>query len=291
MKKSKVINVAIIGVGLIGGSLGMALRKAKGYRVTGIGRDKKKLALARRLGAVDTYFTDMADGVREADIVVVCTPVDHIVPAVRSILPYLKPHAVITDVGGVKKIITSEVDALLRHQPRETRPTFIGGHPMAGSEKTGAQFADADLFKGATVVLMLPRPTSLKAAYLVAKLWKDAGAKIEPMTPEKHDRLVAYTSHLPHLLSFSLCNTVPRRKEAARLVAGSFKDMTRVADSDPESWAAICSGNRKELKQALDKFIFQLKVTAKYLEKPEKLRPTFTNARAIRKILIRTRRK
>lgn len=253
--------IAIIGVGLIGGSLGMALRRHhKKYFVTGIGRSEEKLRAALRSGAVDEATTDMGCGVKEADIVVICTPVDTIAATVRQMLPFVKPGAIITDAGSVKGPVVADVKKVLARFPGtpSSRAVFIGGHPMAGSEKNGVDHARAALYDGASVVLTPATAASSAAGRALSRLWHDAGASVIFMDAGRHDRIVAATSHLPHCLAFSLCRIAARAPGAEKLLAGSFRDATRVAASSSRDWAVICSANRREVGRAIDAMINEL---------------------------------
>jgi len=287
--------IAIIGVGLIGGSLGMALRakSAGAYRVIGLGRNEKKLKLAKRLGAVDDFTTDWAKGVKDADIVVVCTPVDLIAESVRRILPFIKQGAIITDVGSVKASVAKEVQKVLSRLPSPVSrlPVFIGGHPLAGAERSGVESASASLFNKASVVLVGARGSSALGA--IIKMWKKTGADVIVMEPERHDRIVSTTSHLPHVLAFNLCLAVKslqgKDPQASRLLAGSFKDMTRVADSNPRDWAAICHNNRQEIARAIDSYTKELAKIKNSLSDTGKLEVIFTSAKAARKNILEDR--
>jgi prephenate dehydrogenase len=280
MKKT----VAIIGVGLIGGSLGMALRlKRRRYRVIGLGRNLAKLKKAKRFGAVDGFTTDWAAGASDADIVVVCTPVDLIAPSVKKILPYLKPGAVVTDAGSVKGSVVKEVDAL-------GKVTFVGSHPMTGLEKSGVDFATPVLYKDATVVLTPERKSAKRAVKAVRMMWADAGAKIITLDADRHDAVAALTSHLPHVIAFSLALAVSKLNKkkpvAAKMLAGSFRDITRVADSNPSDWAGICSANSKEVSNAIDVFIKELRSAKKHISDKRKTERLFAEARSARRKLL-----
>jgi prephenate dehydrogenase len=262
--------VAIIGIGLIGGSLGQALRRSKRYRVVGIARRRSTLAQARSAGAIDAGSTDLSD-VGRADIVVLATPVDTIVPLIRKIRPYLKPRAIVTDVGSVKGILDRRVRGV----------RFVGAHPLAGSHKTGVSAARADLFKNATCVLV-PRDRSAEPA--VRAMWKTAGARVRVMSAEAHDAAVAVTSHLPHLLAHALVGVAAKRpgqKILKSLMAGSFRDVTRVASSDPEQWVQIFQANLKNLRAGVRLFRKELDRLSAELERPS-LRKTLKKSRAYR---------
>jgi len=284
-------NISIIGVGLIGGSLGMALKKKRGYRVTGVGRHPEKLRLARRLGAVDAWTADFREGTADADIVVVAAPVGMIVPVIGRILPSLSPGTVITDAGSVKGPVTRGAEELLEG----SGIIFAGSHPMAGSEKTGVRHASRDLFRGASVVITPPGAKDRVPAAL-RRMWTDTGAKVLVMSPEKHDRLAAVISHLPHVLSAALVTAAsaarPREKALLKdLIAGSFRDMTRVSDSDPVLWTDISVHNSSELAKQLDAYTALLKKVRGMLGKSgasgRKLYRFYGKARNEHKKLIR----
>lgn len=250
------ITVAIVGVGMMGGSLGRALRRrGKAYRVAGIGRDKSRLAAAKKIGACDETFTDLSQGVKSADIVVLCTPVDLIVSTALKILPSLRPGAVVTDIGSVKSPILQKLDSAF---PASRNVFFVGAHPLAGSEKTGPQNSNPELYEGATTVLCPAPGTPAAQLKLVKDLWRAAGSDTVKMEPEIHDLLVAQTSHLPHVLSGALVQMIQglarRDKNTPKLLAGSFRDMTRISDSPPEQWAEICGLNRRYVIGALKSY-------------------------------------
>jgi prephenate dehydrogenase len=249
--------VAVIGVGLIGGSLGLALRRSKRYRVLGIARRPSTLQEARRLGAIDAGSTNLTD-VYQADLVVLATPVDSIVPIMHQIRPFLKPSAIVTDVGSVKGV--------LDHVIRGVR--FVGAHPLAGSHKTGVRSARSDLFHGATCVLV---PQDRSALGPVRRMWETAGARTLELSARAHDEAVALTSHLPHLLAHALVQSAmkrPHQKVIKALMAGSFRDTTRVASSDPEQWVQIFQANLKNVRRAARFFEGELRRLNRQLAKP-----------------------
>lgn len=242
--KKKVL--AVIGVGLMGGSLGLAVKKKRlPYHVIGIGRKPAKLRRAKKLGVCDEVTSDFTKGVSRADLVVICTPVFNIISTFEKILPHLKRNAVVTDVGSVKGFVMEKA-RLLNLPPAVT---FIGGHPLAGSEKTGAENALPDLYLNATVVLTPSDFSRRKEIKMLEQLWRSVGAKPVVMEPDVHDILVAQTSHLPHVLSSGYVHLIRRLQDrdpnTAKLLSGSFRDLTRISDSDPLQWSQICSANRK----------------------------------------------
>lgn len=247
--KSRVDCVAIIGVGLIGGSFGMALKKrGLANRVIGVGRNPERLKMAVELGAVDEWTTDLAAGVRDADLIYVSTPVGMELDFIRSAAKHAKPGCVTTDAGSTKGEICRGVD--------DSR--FVGGHPMAGSEATGVEAASPDLFINAAYVLTPTKRTNPDALALVRGLGEAVGSRVIVMDPETHDRCVAVISHLPHLLAIALVSLAEDRSirdpQVLELIAGSFRDMTRVAGSSPELWRDICMTNADAIKEAAAAF-------------------------------------
>jgi prephenate dehydrogenase len=286
-------NVSIIGAGLIGGSLGLALKSKAGrkYRVTAVGRNPVKLRLAKKMRAADSFTTDIGEGVSGADIIVVCTPVDLIAPTVKKLLPFVKPGAVITDAGGAKGRVVKDVKKLFAAAKGPGRSaSFVGAHPMAGSEKYGITAAKAGLYASATVALTPEKATPKKAVAEVAGMWKAAGAKVVYMSPAEHDRIVALVSHLPHVLAFNLNLALEKLERgipgAARLAAGSFRDMTRIASSNTRDWAVICGANRAEIAKAIDGFIKELMTVKKILANTGKAEERFEKAKAARQKLL-----
>jgi prephenate dehydrogenase len=255
--------VAIIGLGLIGGSLGMALRRSGRYRVIGISRRPATLHDAKRLGAADTVTTQFS-ALSDADIVVLATPVALLLATLRRALPHLKRGAIVTDVGSVKTRFVKDVERLIRGSSIR----FVSGHPMAGSHKSGVRAARANLFQGATCALLPVRgaPTAALAA-----LWSAVGARPQVMKPKAHDEAVALTSHLPHVLAHALAQAAAARSDQKTLkamMAGSFRDVTRVASSDPEQWAQIFTGNAPALKRTLKAFSGELARLTRLIGKP-----------------------
>ncbi|MDD5132158.1 MAG: prephenate dehydrogenase [bacterium] len=251
----KIKTVAIIGVGLIGGSLGMALKKSRAVgKVIGIGRNPEKLKKAKQLKAIDEFATDFRAGVKDADLVVICTPVGLIAPTLNRILPALRKGCIVTDVGSVKAPVVETAEKILQAK----KIHFIGGHPMAGSEQAGVSNAQSNLFKNAVWILTPGSHTSLKEISLLHHLFSLTGAKIILLDPRKHDQIVSVTSHLPHLLAASLVNYLAaqnrKNKNTIALTAGGFRDMTRIASSSPEIWTDISLMNKQEIIKALTAF-------------------------------------
>jgi prephenate dehydrogenase len=243
--------VAIVGVGLIGGSVGMALR-ARGLarRVVGLGRSPGRLRRARQLGAVDATSSHLARGIPGAELVIVCTPVHLIVENVRRIAGHCSPGTLITDVGSTKAQI---VTALEKHLgATEEAVAFVGSHPMAGSEKSGVQFARADLLEGRRVIVTPSRRTRRKDADVIAGLWRSLGARVIRTSPTLHDRAVGAVSHLPHAVASVLAAST--EKADLPFAATGWRDTTRIAAGDVELWAQILFENRSHVLKSLDKF-------------------------------------
>lgn len=240
--------VAIVGVGLIGGSIGLTLRQ-RGIAdvVVGIGRRSASLRTARRVGAVTTTTVDLAKGVAEAELTVVCTPVQEIVANVREAARHCPEAALITDAGSTKCAIVGALDGQL---PRGCR--FLGGHPLAGSEKTGAVHASADLFEGRVVVLTPTKNTHAEDFDMLEAFWSALGSVVIQMPPEEHDRALAVTSHVPHLAAAALAATLP--ENWFRLSGLGALDTTRIASGDPGIWTHIFFQNRDNVLAALKKY-------------------------------------
>ncbi len=242
----KLDTVAIVGVGLIGGSIGLALRqRGLAKSVVGIGRRQVSLRIARRVGAVTHTTIDLNKGVAEAELVVVCTPVGQIVNFVRQAARHCPERVLMTDVGSTKQIIVQALDGGL---PRGCR--FLGSHPLAGSEKTGALSATADLFEGRVTVLTPTKSTRAEDFDLLEAFWAALGSVVVQMSPEEHDRTLAMTSHLPHLAAAAVAVALPERY--FRFCSTGALDTTRVAAGDPEMWRQVLCMNRENVLSALD---------------------------------------
>jgi prephenate dehydrogenase len=243
--------VAIVGVGLIGGSIGLALRDRKlARRIVGIGRRQSSLDTARTIGAIDHGVTNLANGLAEAQLVVVATPVDTVVERVLQAAAAAPPGALISDVGSTKETIVSTIDAALA--ARRSGPRFVGSHPLAGDHRTGAGHARADMFEDRVVVVTPSQATRPAAITEISGFWESLGANVRTMTPAKHDAALAITSHLPHAVAAALAVATP--KELLRLTASGWRDTTRVAGGDPQLWQAIFAANRQHVLEAIDLF-------------------------------------
>ncbi|MCA9271384.1 MAG: prephenate dehydrogenase/arogenate dehydrogenase family protein [Planctomycetales bacterium] len=241
-------NVAIIGVGLIGGSVGLALRQRKlATKVVGVGRRAGSLAKARRCGAVDATTTQLARGVRDADLVVVCSPVEMIAQHVRQAAAACPAGALITDAGSTKASLVAELSGPLGRDVR-----FVGSHPLAGSEKTGPENASAALFEDRLVVVTPSDDATAKDVRAIENFWRSLGARTVRMNAAEHDAAVAATSHAPHVIAAALAAATDARH--LPLVAGGWLDTTRIAAADAQLWRQILLDNRQNTLAALDAF-------------------------------------
>ena len=235
--------VAVLGLGLLGGSLALAAkRRGVARTVVGSARRRGPLQAALRDGIIDE-IADSREAVRGADLVVLATPVGTMASLVQEVAPELAPDALVTDVGSVKAILTDTLPGLL-----PPGVTFVGGHPMAGSHSQGVEHADPDLFEGACCVLTPLADTPPDAVERLRRFWQALGARVVMRDPAVHDDQVAWTSHTPHVLAFGFAAALARAPErSGELTGGGFRDFTRIAESDPELWSDILTANRKAL--------------------------------------------
>ncbi len=252
MKPFSAEAITIAGVGLLGGSLGLAI-KAKGLarRVVGIGRNPERLQAAQAAGQIDSWSVNAADVVGETDLIIFCTPVDRITDGIRGIASVCRPGTLITDVGSIKSAICDELSNGLPDSV-----TFIGSHPLAGSEKQGFENARANLFNGCVCVVTPDAGADpLQVERLIA-FWTALGANVVRMSPGDHDRAVAQTSHLPHVVAAALASHLSDSNR--HLAASGFRDSTRIAAGDPELWVEILLGNSGDVLDGVDEFAEQL---------------------------------
>ena len=240
--------VSIIGVGLIGGSIGLALqRRGLADRVVGIGRRQTSLDMALRCGTVTETTMDLVAGVADAELVVACAPVTHIVQHIRLAASACPSGTLLTDAGSTKGSIVAALSRQL-----EPGVAFVGSHPLAGSEKIGPESARDDLFDGRVVVVTPTAAAPTDRVNAIVEFWSSLGASVIQMTPEDHDRAVAATSHVPHVVSAALAAATDQGW--LDLVAGGWLDTTRVASGDPQLWLQILRDNRPHVLKSLDKF-------------------------------------
>ena len=256
--------ITIWGVGLIGGSLGLALKKNgfQGQRV-GLGRNIGRLEKALQYDAVDVVTTEMAEGLRGSDLVVLCTPVELVPVLVQHVIEVVSSQQsmVLTDVGSTKSVLVQTVEAQLREHGSNTI-SFVGGHPMAGSHETGVGAARATLFENATCLVTPTESTDSDSLQQVRSLWEFVGAVPHLLSPEIHDLLIGAASHLPHLIASLLTNTVANveteHHKALDFTATGFRDSTRIAAGSPDLWTGIFSQNRDVLLSLIDDIVDNL---------------------------------
>ena len=279
------MRLAVIGVGLIGGSFALALKQAEAVsHVVGVGRNPANLKTALERGIIDSIASDVAAAARGADLVLVATPVGQY-PAVFGSLR--DARALITDGGSTKR----DAIAAARKTLGARITQFVPAHPIAGAEKSGAAAAAADLFEGRRVVLTPLEENSSKDISAVESAWKNCGASVSRMNAEEHDAVLATVSHLPHLLAYALVHEVAGRANSAELfsfAAGGFRDFTRIASSHPEMWRDICVANRDLLLKEMERFSVKLESVRKLLDNPAELEKLFAEARDARDKWIRS---
>jgi len=282
--------VAVIGVGLIGGSFALALKQARACaHVVGAGRNPANLGLALERGAIDSIAPDAAAAARDADLVLVAAPVAQFAAIFSQLEKNLKKEAVVTDAGSTKR----DVIAAARKNLAEKIAQFVPAHPIAGAEKSGVAAASAELFRNKRVVMTPLQENSRSSIDLVQQAWSACGARTSTMDADEHDAVLAAVSHLPHLLAFALVHEVAGRKNSEQLfsfAAGGFRDFTRIASSHPEMWRDICIANRDRLLAEVTVFSRKLEEIKELLEKSDAaaLEKLFAEAREARDRWIRS---
>lgn len=246
--------LAVVGVGLIGGSLALALKEAGAVgHVVGVGRGLANLETALRLGVVDSFTQDLAEGVADADVVFLATPVLALGTVAEQAMPHLKPGAIITDGGSVKQAVIDAIEPHLRDDVH-----FVPGHPIAGTENSGAEAAFATLYHDRRCILTPTERTAEKPLEVIRQMWQLVGSQVVVMDVDKHDRVLAAISHLPHMVAYALVNAVGAydRYDENLLAysAGGFRDFTRIASSDPTMWRDIAQTNREALLEMMEQF-------------------------------------
>jgi prephenate dehydrogenase len=277
-------NIAIIGVGLIGSSLALALRK-NGYkgRITGIGRNRGNLIRAQRRGIIDTYTTDHSKGVKDADLIVFASFVGQFELIAKKITGSTKQGAIVTDVGSVKVEIVRKMEPMM-----PDGVSFVGAHPIAGKECSGIDCATPFLFKKAKCIVTPGPKTEKKAVRAILGLWKSVGSETVLMSPEQHDRIFAAVSHVPHVVAYSLVNAIVDADKSFLPYGGKgLRDMTRIALSPAEMWRDICSSNKKEVLRILKGFESSILRMTRSMEKSDwsGLKKEFARAEKARKLI------
>ena len=250
--------LVVIGVGLIGGSFSLALKAAGAVRhVTGVGRTRENLDAALARGVIDEAGEDAAAAVRGADVVLIATPVGQMPEVMAQIAPALESRTIVTDGGSTKQDVIANARRFLgSHFER-----FVPAHPIAGTEKSGATAAFAELYRDRNVILTPQRETRADAVQRVRSAWETCGANIVELDPARHDEIFAAVSHLPHVVAFALVSMLAQREDAAELLGysgGGLRDTVRIAGSSPEMWRDICTANRNALIGLLDAYVQEL---------------------------------
>ena len=284
MSEHRVDTVCIIGTGLIGGSLALAIRQA-GFckEIVGAGRTEATLVKAVELGVIDRYDTSISNAAEDADIVVVCVPLGSMHAVFEQINAAEIENTIITDAGSAKQSVIDDAEFVFGAGFRN----FVPGHPIAGTEQSGVSAAFPELYQNRRVILTPTENTSVDALEKVRAMWQSAGAEVETMSAEHHDLVLAGTSHLPHLLAFGLVdclNNLEDVDEIFRFAAGGFRDFTRIASSDPIMWRDICLSNRDEVMVMMRRYSVEMEKIYKALEAGdgEKLREIFERAKKAR---------
>ncbi len=284
MSECSLGNVVIIGVGLIGGSLARALKAHDAVsRITGVARSRETLDRALQLGVIDRAEHDPVAAVKDADLIVLATPVSTIAPLLTMIAEHIPAHCVVTDAGSVKGSVADAARKVLGKKV----DCFVPGHPIAGTENSGVDASFAELFIDHRVILT-PLPENTESDIrLVQTMWEVCGAKVVRMSVDDHDAMLGATSHLPHLLAYSLVDFLSRQERHEEIfsnTAGGFRDFTRIAASSPVMWRDICLANRDELIPLLKSIELQLASYRELLEAGdgEELEQAFLRAKTAR---------
>lgn len=261
--------LALIGVGLIGGSLLKVLKKENAVgEVIGVGRGTENLELAQLMGVIDRFTHNAADAVIEADMVVIATPVGAFEPILKEIMPHLKKDAIVTDVGSVK----GEIVRAARHVMGDQIDQFVPAHPIAGAEHSGVAAAIGNLFVDHNVILTPLPETRVEFSTVIEQMWRLTEARVVNMDIDLHDQVLGVTSHLPHLLVFALIDYLSKQDNQAlhyQFAAGGLYDLTRIASSDARMWSDICLNNKKKLLPVLRDYAQSLLQMAEQIEADE----------------------
>lgn len=284
MRKKIINKLCVIGVGLIGGSLARALKKAGVVdEVVGAGRDLAHLEKAKSLGVIDHFETDITTAVKGCDMVVVAVPLGAMQSVFEKIAPVITNDMIITDVGSAKGSVIKAAEIAFKEIPK----TFIPGHPIAGTERSGVEASFPELYENRRIIITPLETSSVDAISKVRSMWQACGADVVETTIEHHDKVLAATSHLPHMLAFSLVDTLAKmdaKNEIFDFAAGGFRDFTRIASSDPDMWRDICLSNGDALVEMISKFSDDLQLLSKAIENNDStyLKETFSRAKKAR---------
>ena len=281
--------ITIIGPGLIGASLGLAIKSNKLCKtIVGIDRSSKNLKDALKINAIDKARNVIDKRIQKSSIIFICTPVSIIDDLVNKISLYSQKDQVISDVGSVKNIFKKKTLNL-----NEVKFSLVPGHPIAGTEHSGAINSHKNLFKNKWCILT-PLNENIRSTKMISNFWKKIGMKISIMPPNEHDKIMSMTSHLPHLIAFTIVGTafnlnIKKKNELINFAAGGFKDFTRIGSSDPKMWTDIFLENKKFLKDTLELFLRDIKEFKKYIDmdKHDKIFDLLKRTKEIRKIIIK----
>ena len=274
--------ITIIGVGLIGGSLAKAIKENNLAKVVfGYGRDLNRLEKAKKTNVIDQFSTNLKDAINDSDIVIIATPVGSFKEILIEIKPFLTSKIVISDVGSTKTNVTLIVSQTLGDYSNY----FIPAHPIAGKEKSGFEASESNLFNNRKVIITPLETSSPDSINLIQKMWEGTGADVDFMSPESHDELLGMTSHLPHMLAFSLVNyLISKNPSASIYAAGGFKDFSRIASGDAVMWRDICIQNKDQIIDHIRGYKKTLDSLADAIEKEdsERLELLFNSAKESR---------
>lgn len=251
--------ISIIGIGLMGGSLGLAIKKQNVAReIVGFSHTAASVNYALEHKIIDQIAPDLKTAVHNADLVILAAPVKTIMNLLPMIAPHLSRYCIVTDVGSTKaSIVQAAQKSLLSY------PMFVGSHPLAGSEKKGTTHASAELFEGAVCIMTPTDQTNRLAKEKVKHFWINLGTQVKFLTPDQHDKILAYISHLPHLIAYTLVETIPA--EYLEFSAQGLKDTTRIASSSPQMWNDICLANPKNIVKSIDELVKSLSTIRKMI--------------------------
>lgn len=269
--------IAILGVGLIGGSIALAIKKKRlAKEIVGVSRHKNSLLLAKRKGAVDRASLSLGI-IKDADLLILATPVNTIINLAPKISKIIKKECIVTDVGSTKEAIATSLEKKL--------PNYVGSHPLAGSEKRGIINAHPDLFKDSLCILTPTRNTNKRALNKVNLLWQRLGARTVLLSPQTHDKILSFVSHLPHIVAFSLIGIIP--KQYLKFASSGLKDTTRIAASETELWADILLSNQKNIIKSMELLEANISRVRLALQRKDRKRLTLIikKARVKRKVL------
>ena len=273
--------ICIIGVGLIGGSFALGLKNTREIEIVGFGRNEAHLQQAQKLGAIDTYSLDIAQALSGAELVLIATPVNSFKNILELIKPHINDRIIICDVGSTKGSVIATAKEVFGAMP----PKFIPAHPIAGKEQNGVVVAEGSLFNNKRVILTPTDNADTQAIAYVSECWQALGAKVEIMNDKTHDDLLAMTSHLPHMLAFSLMDyLIQSHSNALDYAAGGFKDFSRIASSDATMWRDICINNPNEIVKHIAGFQQSLAKLSSLIKegKAKEIEQLFMNAKTAR---------